>query len=61
MKITTGQCFYARGLCDLVASINLIPFYLYQNLGLGSFKRTTSILQLPDRSIARPDGVVEDV
>ena len=61
VKITTGQSFYAGGLCDLGASINLIPLYLYQNHGLGSFKRTTSILQLPDRSIARLEGVVEVV
>ncbi|KAK4710811.1 hypothetical protein R3W88_005324 [Solanum pinnatisectum] len=32
-----------------------------QSLGLGSLKRTIVILQLADRSIARPEGVVEDV
>ncbi|KAK4730245.1 hypothetical protein R3W88_023233 [Solanum pinnatisectum] len=49
------------GLCDLGASINLMPTCLYKNLGLGSPKPTTIILQLADRSVARPEGVLEDV
>ncbi|XP_049388027.1 uncharacterized protein LOC125852317 [Solanum stenotomum] len=55
VQITIGQSVHARGLCDLGASINLMP------LSLGSPKRTIVILQLADRSIARPEGVVEDV
>ncbi|XP_049394594.1 uncharacterized protein LOC125858852 [Solanum stenotomum] len=61
VQITIGQSVHARGLCDLGASINLMPLSLYQKLGLGSPKRTTVILQLANRSIARPEGVVEDV
>ena len=61
MQITIGQSVHARGLCDLGASINLMPLSLYQKLGLGSLKRTTVILQLADRSIPRPEEVVEDV
>ncbi|KAK4737347.1 hypothetical protein R3W88_001044 [Solanum pinnatisectum] len=52
---------HARGLCDLGASINLMPLSLYRKLGFGSPKRIIVILQLADRSIARPGGVVEDV
>ncbi|XP_049397282.1 uncharacterized protein LOC125861416 [Solanum stenotomum] len=61
VQTTIGQSVQARGLCDLGASINLMPLYLYQKLGLGSPKRTTVILQLADRSITRPEGVLEDV
>ncbi|XP_049392750.1 uncharacterized protein LOC125857119 [Solanum stenotomum] len=61
VQITIGKSVHARGLCDLGASINLMPLSLYPKLGLGSPKRTTVILQLADRSIARPEGVVEDV
>ncbi|KAK4737888.1 hypothetical protein R3W88_001585 [Solanum pinnatisectum] len=61
VQITIGQSVHARGLCDLGASINLMPLSLYLKLGLGSPKRTTIILQLADRSIARPEGVVKDV
>ncbi|XP_049414822.1 uncharacterized protein LOC125877633 [Solanum stenotomum] len=61
VQITIGQSVHARGLCDLGASINLMPLPLYQKLRLGSPKRTTVILQLADRTIARPERVVEDV
>ncbi|XP_049347854.1 uncharacterized protein LOC125812396 [Solanum verrucosum] len=61
VQITIGQSVHARGLCDLGASINLMPMSLYQKLRLGSPKQTTVILQLIDRSIPRPEGVVENV
>ena len=38
-----------------------MPLSLYQKLWLASPKRTIVLLQLTDRSIARPEGVVEDV
>ncbi|KAK4721372.1 hypothetical protein R3W88_011605 [Solanum pinnatisectum] len=41
--------------------INLMPTSLYKKRGLGNPKPTTIILQLADRSVARPEGVVEDV
>ncbi|XP_049370629.1 uncharacterized protein LOC125835555 [Solanum verrucosum] len=49
IQITIGQRIHARGLCDLGASINLMPTSLYKKLGLGSPKPTTIILQLTDR------------
>ncbi|XP_047263636.1 uncharacterized protein LOC124896140 [Capsicum annuum] len=52
---------YARGFCDLGASINLMPTSWYWKVGLGSPKPTTIILQLGDRSLARTDGIIEDV
>ncbi|XP_049372826.1 uncharacterized protein LOC125837797 [Solanum verrucosum] len=61
VQITIGQSVHSRGLCDLGASINLMPLSLYKKLRLGSPKPTTVILQLADRAIARPEGVVEDV
>ncbi|KAK4716147.1 hypothetical protein R3W88_014485 [Solanum pinnatisectum] len=61
VQITIGQSVHARGLCNLGASINLIPLSLYLKIRLGSPKRTNVILQLTDRSIARPEGVVENV
>ncbi|XP_049364579.1 uncharacterized protein LOC125829397 [Solanum verrucosum] len=61
VQITIGQSIHALGLCDLGTSINLMPTLLYKNLGLGSPKPTTIILQLADRFVARPEGVVEDI
>ncbi|KAK4737348.1 hypothetical protein R3W88_001045 [Solanum pinnatisectum] len=61
VKITIGQSVHARGFCDLGESINLMPTSLYKKLGLGGPKPTTVILQLADRYIICPEGVVKDV
>ncbi|XP_015162889.1 uncharacterized protein [Solanum tuberosum] len=61
VQIKIGKSVHPRGLCYLGESINLMPLSLYQKLGLDSLKRTIVILQLVDRSIAMPEGVVEDV
>ncbi|XP_049405017.1 uncharacterized protein LOC125868401 [Solanum stenotomum] len=61
VQITIGQSIYAQKLCNLGASINLMPTSLHKKLGLGSPIPTTIILQLADRSVARPEGVVDDV
>ncbi|KAK4724270.1 hypothetical protein R3W88_027049 [Solanum pinnatisectum] len=58
---TIWQSIHVRGLCDLGASINLMPTSLYKKLRLGSPKPPTIILQLVDRSVAKHEGVVEDV
>jgi hypothetical protein len=41
--------------------VNLLPYSVYQQLGLGELKPTIVILQLADRSIKKPRGIVEDV
>jgi hypothetical protein len=50
-----------RALLDLGASVNLLPYSVYLKLGLGELKPTTVMLQLVDRSMKRPRGIVEDV
>ena len=50
-----------RALLDLGASVNLLPFSVYEQLGLGELKPTTITLQLADRSVKVPRGVIEDV
>ncbi|XP_073272456.1 uncharacterized protein [Primulina huaijiensis] len=50
-----------RALCDLGASINLMPFSIYRTLELGEVKPSTITLQLADRSLTYPRGIVEDV
>ena len=46
---------------DLGSSVNLLPYSLYQQLGLGELKLTRITLQLADRSLKFPQGIVEDV
>ncbi|XP_060957656.1 uncharacterized protein LOC133029180 [Cannabis sativa] len=50
-----------RALCDLGASINLMPMSIFKKLGIGEARPTTVTLQLADRSMAHPDGKIEDV
>jgi hypothetical protein len=41
--------------------VNLLPYSVYLQLGLGALKPTPIILQLADRSIKKPRGIIEDV
>ena len=55
-----GSCIN-KALLDLGASVNLMPFSVYKQLGLGELKPTTITLSLADRSVKIPKGIVEDV
>uniref|UniRef100_A0A2N9H028 RNA-directed DNA polymerase n=1 Tax=Fagus sylvatica TaxID=28930 RepID=A0A2N9H028_FAGSY len=61
ISCTIGEYLVERALLDLGASINLLPFTVYQQMGLGDLKPTSMILQLADRSVRTPKGMVEDV
>ena len=41
--------------------MNLVLYYVYQQLGLGELKPTKITLKLVDRSVKVPRGVVEDI
>ena len=41
-----GKYPFEKALCDLGASINLMPLSIFQKLGLGEVKPTTTILKL---------------
>ena len=41
--------------------MNLLPYSMYRQLGLGELKPTSITLSLTDRSIKIPKGTVEDV
>ncbi|XP_031260802.1 uncharacterized protein LOC116118985 [Pistacia vera] len=56
-----GDSFFDKALCDLSASINLMPLSIFKKLELGEVKEMTMSLQLADRSIKRPKGIVEDI
>ena len=55
-----GSCIN-KALLDLGASVNLMPFSVYMQLGLGELKPTSITLSLADRSVKIPKGIVEDV
>ena len=56
-----GNSKIEKALLDLEASVNLFPYSLYEQLGLGELKPTSIILQLADQSVIFPKGVVEDI
>ena len=56
-----GNSKIEKALLDLGASVNLLPYLVYEQLGLGELKPTSLILQLADRSMILPKGVVDDV
>src|ERR1044072_1803915 len=50
-----------EALCDLGASINLMPLSVFRRLNLGEVTPTMITLQMADRSIKAPYGICEDV
>ena len=55
-----GTCV-EKALLDLGASVNLLPYSVYKQLGLGEIKPTSITLSLADSSIKIFKGIVEDV
>ncbi|XP_027337120.1 uncharacterized protein LOC113850776 [Abrus precatorius] len=58
---TIGNSYFDKALCDLGASINLMPFSVFKRLGMQEPNPTSISLQLADSSITYPRGIVEDV
>ncbi|GJW78803.1 DNA-directed DNA polymerase [Tanacetum coccineum] len=56
-----GQLHIDNALADLGASISLMPYTMYEKLGLGEPKATRMSLELADRSIQYPRGITENV
>ncbi|KAK5792870.1 hypothetical protein PVK06_033996 [Gossypium arboreum] len=56
-----GSLNVEKTLADLGASINLMPYKMFKQLGLGEPKPTRMSIQLADRSIKYPRGIIEDV
>ena len=61
VSVNIGGTCVEKALLDLGASVNLLPFSMYKQLGLGELKPTTITLSLADRSIKITKGTVEDV
>ena len=55
-----GNCI-DKSLLYLGASVNLMSYSVYKQLGLGELKPTNITLSLDDRSVKIPKGIVEDV
>ncbi|XP_016491889.1 uncharacterized protein LOC107811472 [Nicotiana tabacum] len=58
---TIGNFAFAKALCDLGASINLMPLTIYKRLGIERARPTSMLLQLADRTVKRPSDILDDV
>nr|CAN67576.1 hypothetical protein VITISV_025810 [Vitis vinifera] len=61
ISVMIGGKVVEKALLDLGASVNLLPYSVYKQLGLGELKPTSITLSLADRSVKIPRGVIEDV
>ncbi|CAN6440126.1 unnamed protein product [Victoria cruziana] len=50
-----------RALLDLRASVNVLPGFFYDAFGLEGLRPTSMTIQMADRSVKKPRGVLEDV
>ncbi|GJZ59551.1 reverse transcriptase domain-containing protein [Tanacetum coccineum] len=55
-----NMCFY-KSLADLGESVSVMPYSTYTTLGLVDLIPTKLIIELDDRTVKRPKGVVENV
>ena len=61
ISVNIGGTCIDKSLLDLGASVNLLPYSVYKQLGLEELKPTNITLSLTDRSVKIPKGIVEDV
>ena len=61
ISVNIGGTCVEKALLNLGASVNLLPYSFYKQLGLGELKPTTMTLSLANRSVKIPKGTVEDV
>ena len=61
ISVNIGGFSVEKALLDLGASVNLVPYSMYKQLGLGELKPTSITLSLANRSIKIPKGTIEDV
>ena len=56
-----GKYKFKKALCDSGSSKNLMPLSVVKRLSLGELTPTAITLQMADRSMAQPEGILEDV
>ena len=61
ISVDIGGICVEKALLDLGASVNLLPYSVYKQLGLGELKPTTIPLSLADNLVRIPKGTVEGV
>ncbi|XP_070057785.1 uncharacterized protein [Nicotiana tomentosiformis] len=57
---TIGSAEFAKALCDIRASINLMPYSVSKTMGIGKPIPTSMRLKMANRTMKIPLGVIED-
>nr|GEY43409.1 hypothetical protein [Tanacetum cinerariifolium] len=52
---------YEKAFADLGASVSVMPFSTYLNLGLGELAHTKLIVELADRTVKHPNGIAKNI
>ena len=58
---TIGNYEIGKTLCDFGANIKLMPLSIVKRLSLGELTPIAMTLQMVDRTLAQPEGILEDV
>ena len=58
---TIGNFEMGKALCDFEVSINLMPLSVVMRLNLGELTPIAMTLQMVDKTLAQPEGILEDV
>ena len=61
ISVNIGGTCIDKAPLNLGASVNLLPYSVYKQLGLGELKPTNITLSLADQSVNIPKGIVKDV
>nr|GEV70448.1 hypothetical protein [Tanacetum cinerariifolium] len=61
LPCTIGTTTLSNALADLEASISIMPFSLFKRLGLGNPKPINMVIEMADRSMQSPMGIVKNV
>ena len=61
ISVNIGGTCIDKALLDLGASVNLLAYSVYKQLGLGELKPTNITLSLANRSVKIPKGIFKDV
>ncbi|XP_012480905.1 uncharacterized protein LOC105795795 [Gossypium raimondii] len=56
-----GNVGIKKAMCDLGASVNVMPYSIYKLINAGPLKKTGVIIQLADKSVIYLEGLLEDV
>ena len=53
--------YYEHAMCDLGASMNIMPRVIFEELQYPALSPTTMLVQLADSSIRYPDGIIKNM